>query len=392
MPYGDHLAIRPCQVEPSLRPLQAAAERLIVAIRATEKAKKGLLEIIKDLKMYELKGHGQDKMKARRDWLETNYVPELRKIGITRAELTKRLGKSVIVGGDAITTLQGEKLFDLFEGDAAFERVDTGEALERTVYRKKGVLQQGSIGEKHYIQDDEGNFTRRFAYVEKPWDAFKIMLINRELIGKDVATRLGGDPYSKGEMAKAKYDYPETGGDGPMSRREMVFVNQEDGSSVQRGLAITSTTKAIHGNQGFRFGNPDGVNMKIDLALIPLDESNLLLNLHSFEAQQETIGLMTYELNGRKRAIDKLTGLPKVKGTAAESKLHTDRSTSKNREVVILKLPLYAIRAVIFHNPLRAAVFGDLVRERITECGATHNAEVIYAPHSSISPEELFEQ
>src|SRR5580704_5483632 len=146
MPYGDPLAIHPCDVDLKLKPLQEAVERLIRSIGTTEKVKKDLLEITKDLKMYELRGHDAEKMKERRDWLETNYVPELRKIGITRAELTRRLGQSVIVAKDAITTTSGEKLFDLFEGHAAFERLNVGEAVARPVYIKKGTLQQGSEG------------------------------------------------------------------------------------------------------------------------------------------------------------------------------------------------------------------------------------------------------
>jgi hypothetical protein len=384
MPYGDHLAISPCKVEPQLVSLQVAVENLIRAIRATEKASKALLEAEKDLNMFTMKGHGQAEMGARRDWLERVYVPRLRQIGLTRQELARRLGQSFRVTDHAITTSWGAKLFDLYEGEDAFELVMPTEALERRIFCKKGDLQQGTVGVvKHYVKDDIGQFTRRYAYVEKPWDVFKILLVKSELIGKDVVTKLGGDPYSKGNFAKAKYNFPQTGDQGKMSIRELAFVNQEDGSTTQRGLALSSTAKGLHGNQGFRFGNHEGVCLKIDLALIANETNNLLLNLHSFDAQKETIGLETYNLKGAKRT--------KHKATAADSKLHTDGSTSKNREVVALRLPLYAIRTVYFHNQISESVFSDFVKQCIAETGATHTVDTVYSPHAAASDDELFE-
>lgn len=44
MPYGEQLSIHPCEVKPSLEPLQASIGRLIISIRATEKARKAALE------------------------------------------------------------------------------------------------------------------------------------------------------------------------------------------------------------------------------------------------------------------------------------------------------------------------------------------------------------
>lgn len=74
-----------------------------------------------------------------------------------------------------------------------------------------------------------------------------------------------------------------------MSDRELAFVNQEDGSTIQRGLALSSTSKHLHGNEGYRFGKSDGVALVIDLARIPQGEQDvdeLLLNLYCYDAQE----------------------------------------------------------------------------------------------------------
>lgn len=76
-----------------------------------------------------------------------------------------------------------------------------------------------------------------------------------------------------------------------MSDRELAFVNQEDGSTIQRGLALSSTSKHLHGNEGYRFGKSDGVALVIDLARIPQREQDvdeLLLTFIATMHRRET--------------------------------------------------------------------------------------------------------
>ena len=393
MPYGEQLSIHPCEVKPSLQPLQASIGRLIICIRATEKARKAALEARKNLLVYQHLVMADNK-KARQTYLRDVYPQELKTIGVTLTTLRARMHNIAIVEENGIyVSLAGskEKMFDILIGDDAFERIVGGEGLLRPVYvKKRGIL---SEQEKHYVKDHFRRFTRRYAYVEKPWDVFEILLRDQALRGKNVPD-LGGDPRKKNASVAQKYDFAESVHDhARMSIRELAFVNQEDGSTVQRGLPLGSTPKALHGNEGYRFGRFDGVLLQVDLARISEHEDYLLLNLYCFDAQRitaqnPTLGLITYNVRAKEAGIVR-KGV-KAKASAEQSKEHTDASTQKNRELLLLTLPLSAISSVCFHSELKLHTHGDRVRKLIAEVGGAVNVPVFHVPHCATFEEELF--
>jgi hypothetical protein len=393
MPYGEQLSIHPCEVKPSLEPLQASIGRLIISIRATEKARKAALEARKNLLVYQ---HlvMEDNKKARQTYLRDIYPQELKTIGVTITTLRARMHNIAIVEENGIYVSLGgskEKMFHILTGDDAFEKIVGEEGLLRPVYVKKhGIL---SEKEKHYVKDHFLRFTRRYAYVEKPWDVFDILLTNQVLKGKHVPD-LEGDPRRKSASVAQKYDFAESVNDhARMSIRELAFVNQEDGSTVQRGLPLGSTPKALHGNEGYRFGRFDGVLLQVDLARIPEHEDFLLLNLYCFDAQRvtaenPTLGLITYNLRAKGGGVVRKGA--KAKATAEESKAHTDGSTQKNRELLLLTLPLSAISSVCFHSEIKLLNHGEAVKKMIFDAGGAVNVPTFHAPHCATFEEELF--
>ncbi|MBC8999049.1 hypothetical protein IAI51_21205 [Pseudomonas sp. N40(2020)] len=395
MPYGEQLSINPCVVKPGLQPLQASIGRLILCIRATEKARKAALEARKNLLVYQ---HlvMDDNKRARQTYLRDVYPQELRGIGVTLLTLRARMHNIAIVEDDGIfVSLAGtrEKMFDILTGDDAFERVvGEGEGLTRPVYVKKpGIL---SEPEKHYVKDHFGRFTRRYAYVEKPWDVFEILMTTGILRGKNLPG-LDDDPRKKTASVVQKYQFGESADDPlRMSVRELAFVNQEDGSTVQRGLPLGSTPKPLHGNEGYRFGRFDGVLLQVDLARIPMQEDYLLLNLYCFDAQRSTaqnptLGLITYNIR-RKGDGSVVRKGDKPKATALESKEHTDASTQKNRELLLLTLPLAAITTVCFHSAEKLRTHGDGVKRMIADAGGVVDVPTRHVPHCATFEQELF--
>jgi hypothetical protein len=388
MPYGRPIAILKCEVPPNLKTLQnIVLERLRIR-HEREKVLKQCTELRKEHAMLLNLGTGKANVDARRKYLMETYVPEVRHIGMTTDSLREMFGHGVVYHHGEISAM-GTVLFRVLEGDEAFEKIPTEGALHRQLYVKRGIFGKDN---KHYVKDDGGRFTRRFAYVEKDWRVFEILLRETELRGKDVPTKLGGDPYSKGPTVKAKYDFSESDGSDRMSKREMAFINQEDGSTIQRALPLGSSSKHLHGNEGFRFGKPDGVRLKIDLARIPLEgdmntPSSALFNLYCYDAQSDprggTIGLQTYNIKFKSGAATRLPG--KLVGTAADSKQHTDLSTSKNRELATLKIPLAAVMEIIFHD------HGMYNRERDeVRLFVRPDALIAYGPHPGMLPEEFY--
>ena len=389
MPYDKSLAIVPCAVSGEYRNKQNRVQKCIDGLRQTEKIRKELLEELKSEMMYEYRDRGEDKgqdkkfKEERRRWLQDVYVPSLRSVGARVRDLEDCLPSfahlvELPAGGGAaapkysIRVKADQKpLFDIYEGEAAFELDPAAGAVARPVYRKRGA-------NKQYVKDDLGRFTRRYAFAEKSMNAFVHLIMADEMVGKSVHSDLGGDPFAKGPFAKSKYEYLESGDADRMTARELAFVNQEDGSTTQRALALASTAKPLHGNEGYRFGRFNGVLLEIDLAAIPVNEDQLLLNLYSFDAQtgpddQRTLGLETYNLKGGGKRGN-------LKATAAESKEHTDWSTSKNRELSLLKLPIEAVRRVVFHDADYLDLLGDFARRSISQAGATQPPIIEYKP------------
>ena len=401
MPHGQPISIVRKTVGPRLRPIQETLERIFATMREMERIRKRILETRKDLEMLrlmDLPNPDNDKGVAtqnaqlkgqRQGWLRDVYVPELKQIGITKQDLVSRLPGGVGLKGSLICLATGEVLFELLEGNAAFREVMPKEPLRRKVYVKLDEVLSPGRAPKEYVRDHFGRYTRRFAFIEKPWDVFLILLESGSLRGKAVG-ELKGDPFSKTGTVRLKYDFPESGQNPQMSVRELAFVNQEDGSTTQRALALGSTSNSLHGNEGYRFGKLNGVIIKIDLARIPENNDHLLVNLYCYEAQEgpvntQTLGLDTFTFNYKKQVRDK----PRF--NALQTKQHTDTSTKKNRELMLLQLPLFAVCGVVFHDMALMQRHGRDVQEFIKDCGGTSRAEIRHEPHAANFKQEFFQ-
>lgn len=302
----------------------------------------------------------------RQAYLFKTYVPTLRTIGVSKALLQTELNKLKL--GTSFKDLTKEvepkvawgqldpdwtkiedgwqyqlktrnvtiPLVHFLMGSAAYEIViKQGEGVERPVYKKKlGPFSENTDytkGPNEYVKDDNGFFTRRYAYGYKTLGACQFMMKGDEALKGRYAAK-GADVKSIDADLRTMYTLP--GDKKSLTKEEMLFVNQEKGSGdQQRGMCLSSSpNKTIHGNKGetFAFDNDTdkpNILLKVDLAQVPLNQEQLF-NLYSQEAQTKTIGI-----SGTK---------PKSKGggtfTAAWAKEHTDTSTAKNREIFLLQL------------------------------------------------------
>jgi hypothetical protein len=389
MPYGKPIAIIPCDVPADARELQKIVFERLRTRHQIERTRKQCTELRKDIAMLQNLGTAKANVDARRKYLTTEYVPALRNTGMTSKTLREMFDQGVVYAGGEIKTESGIVLFKVPKGEEAFQKIQNSGGLHRELYVRKGVL---ATDGKHYVKDDCGRFTRRYAFAEKDWQVFMILLNDRQLQGKAVTESLDGDPYKKGPVVKQKYDFSDTNQDSArMSAREMAFINQEDGSTIQRALPLGSSSKDLHGNEGYRFGKPDGVRLKIDLARIPREgdmtwPSSALFNLYCYDAQRDaehgTIGLTTHDIKFKSRVATR-TG--KLVGTAEDSKHHTDTSTTKNRELCTLKIPLESIVEVIVHDRDKYEREGERIRSRMAA-----DVAVSFAPHPGTLPEEFY--
>lgn len=298
----------------------------------------------------------------RQEYLFKTYVPQLRTIGVSKAALEPAISnlkladlfkercktvepKFVWLLAPAWTQVdQGLKLqlavsgvkitlLHCYMGASAYEiSIEKGTGVQRAVYKKKlGPFSDGTdytSGPNEYVKDDNGCFTRRYAYGYKTLSACKYLMETEgaALKGRYAQTQ---DIKSIDKDLRRMYTLPNT--KQALSKEEMLFVNQEKGSGdQQRGICLSSSpNKVIHGNKGETFAfdkesNKANILLKVDLAQVPEGDEQLF-NLYSQEAQTKTIGI-----EGTKPTGEKFS--------AAWAKQHTDTSTAKNREIFLREL------------------------------------------------------
>jgi hypothetical protein len=408
MPYDKAIAITLTPLPPNTdnRAQGRAQSRLqnwLADKHRGERERKRELEDRKDRRMRELvdvegdKAGNRERKNQRRDFLRNEYVPVLRQIGMSRANLAQFMNDEncpyVLRDGQFYERGQPDApLATLHTGHDAFEQVPPQGNLARPVFQKKGVLQSVSRPQKtEYILDDFGRETRRYAYVEKDWDVF-LLILGREdgLSGKSVQA-LGGDPRAISANTAKKWGVQGNVG-GRLTPQELAHINQEEGSTVQRAHPLASTSKHLHGNEGYRFGKMSGVILKIDLASVPAGvDDQMLLNLYSWEAQSgddgnPTIGVEVYNVQAKGPKGQKVLERGELSSTAVEAKAHSDNSTSKNRELMLLRFPRTAIVQVVCHDENMVQRAGELLQ------GAGLDAvPVVHEAHAAQSPQELYE-
>lgn len=340
-------------VMPAINQFLKDIRKALQDLKAAERITKASLELEKNNKMDSLTDDD-----ARHAYLFKDYVPNLRKIGITedkvklafsayRDTVNKAFASSPGVnnyevqwfGKKDLTQLVLKKkgwgnaapvpLFSLIYGDLAYEPVVVA-TTARTVYKRK-VADLGEDFKKadnnQYVKDNRGVYTRRYAYGAKTIKGCKILKSGQPLVGK-YARKVNSDIYKVD--ADLQKNFPTLAGSSKLKLEEMLHVNQELGSGIhQRGICLASTSKLVHGNKGEAFLQPgESVLVKVDLARV--DPKIALYNLYSQPAQVLTIGM------NRVREVKKNNVVIRTeKYDADESKLHTDTSTAKNRELFL---------------------------------------------------------
>lgn len=421
MLYDQAVAIVMCDLgdKPEQRAAQGALKSTLMTAHRIERDLKADLEGLKDSVMRLWRDHQIDpeltplekksvqkdnqalKMN-RRDWLRQVYVPSLQQIGLSMNKIKALIKESrglFYLKGDGIFLADDTQLAEIYVGNAAFEEKSdaTGGAI-RQIYQKKGILRTriGKSEATEYIKDDFGRMTRRYAYVEKNYDVFKLILGAADgLSGKSVGIlgteeNLRGNPFRIGPGTLKKWDLGDKQVGTNLDFRQLAHLNQEEGSTVQRAHPLSSTSKHLHGNEGYRFGRRDGVKLKIDLAKIPVGErtrdpasmgvtDQALLNLYSWDAQYgnpdfQTIGVATKKKAG---AVDT---------NADDMKAHSDNSTRKNRELMLLRFPRDAIVQVLCHD--KTAI--EEVKTLMQDADLGHVA-VLHEAHAALHKSELYE-
>jgi hypothetical protein len=212
---------------------------------------------------------------------------------------------------------------------------------KRNVFKKKnfpGLYEQP----QHYVQDDDGVFTRRYAVMHKRRSALRLLLEYQYLKGRfsppsvilDEATALAVDPAVYQVQAFEEHQIPDFQAGATLNLRQMLHVHQELGSGDSaRGMCLTSVSisqdqldhstwkanlKTMYANPGPAFGDDDKtVLVLIDLAQVPTG-NQLLYNLYRPDAQ------------GKAQPVT----LQTVAGRFANN-THMLDSVSKNREIFL---------------------------------------------------------
>lgn len=289
MLYDQAVAIVMCDLgdKPEQRAAQSALKSTLMTAHRIERDLKADLEVLKDSMMRfwrdrkidpELTPHEQKSIKQdnqalkiqRRDWLRQVYVPSLQQIGLSMNKIKALIKESrglFYLKDDGIFLADHTKLAEIYVGNAAFEeKSDATNGAIRPIYQKKGILRI-RIDKREateYIKDDFGRMTRRYAYVEKNYDVFKLILEAVDgLSGKNVGVlgvqeKLHGNAFRIGPGTLKKWDLGDKKVGTNLDFRQLAHINQEEGSTVQRAHPLSSTSKHLHGNEGYRFGRHDG--------------------------------------------------------------------------------------------------------------------------------------
>lgn len=316
----------------------ADVQALLTTLKKEQSARKKQLEDTLAKKL------GEATTEDQRGRLILNHGVALTKLGVDAAllkrdarftQMVKKYG--LTLDADTIS-LEGTDIFHLRTGAAAFDRepiVKAGGAITRDVYRKFGKA-EGKNNE--YIKDDEGVFTRRYAFVEKS----KYQL--RELLNRGVITgRYSSDPSSQTPRAYNTFDpklrdrvkgLPADSTTFANSY-QLAYVHQELGSwQEQRGVSATSVEKhAIFSNQGETFKTGDGVRFELDLARVPNGAAGTPQVINHYAAEAQT------KMDGSNLGIT---------GTHPRDFVHYQKSTIKNRELFVKDLkPEYLSRLTL---------------------------------------------
>ena len=143
----------------------------------------------------------------------------------------------------------------------------------REVFKKENPLEKG--GDKDYVKDDRGVYTRRIAYHEMNYHQMMDFVISGELTGRYQMFMSAGEAadksptkifHEKNKQAVSKKPNKATG----LTWEEVAVLHQWKGSGpYQSGVSLTSTSRAeVRSNKGELFKSQGGFRLTIDLAKV----------------------------------------------------------------------------------------------------------------------------
>ncbi len=182
---------------------------------------------------------------------------------------------------------------------------------------------------KEYLQDARGVYVTRYVHRGCSLEQMEQLFTKGTMLPRNESRRIGTQSH--------RFDFGGRKGTNTVTDEEREFLQQRDGSGKnQRLLSVThaKTTRKIHSNHGEIFGSE--AIIKIDLSLIPKGDT---FNMHSVESHPQKVSLP--QIRSDKNDPSKKTTKPREQ--ELESYIY---SAEKNRETVLLKIPIKAVVSV----------------------------------------------
>ncbi|MBD2524165.1 DUF4157 domain-containing protein [Nostoc sp. FACHB-133] len=185
-----------------------------------------------------------------------------------------------------VTVEEGKENKDVVIGELIdtqeelYEGKEIASSTMRETYKKKNALAEGSEtgenGEKEYIKDARGVYTRRYAYHEMNYHQMMDFVMSGELTGRYQMFMSAGEaantspqkiahPRNKQDVSKRKNIDKND-----LTWEEVAVLHQWKGSGpYQSGVSLTSTSREeVRSNKGGLFKTQGGFRVKIDLAKV----------------------------------------------------------------------------------------------------------------------------
>ena len=212
----------------------------------------------------------------------------------------------------------GIRLYTILKGAARFgSPIDGGRVVV-----KKGT-------QKEYVQDARGVFVSRYVHRGCSLEQMMQLFTTKVMLPRNQSDTIG--------TQSKKFQFGTRTADGKITDQERDFLQQRDGSGAnQRMLSVTHAkpSRKVHSNHGELFGSEAIV--KVDLSLVPKTDT---FNLHSAETHDSKTSLPQVRTDKKDPSNQKVVPADREK----ESYIY---SAEKNRETVLLRIPVEAVVAV----------------------------------------------
>ena len=210
-----------------------------------------------------------DKIKDERVLLE-----EALKADTTGPALTISSDKKIILTTGADTTKTEKEIGEVItDAGKLYSRRSAATADTREVFKKENPLEKG--GQKDYVKDQRGVYTRRIAYHEMNFHQMMDFVMSGELTGRYQMFMSAGEAadksprkifHEKNKKLVSKQPKRPAG----LTWEEVAVMHQWKGTGpYQSGVSLTSTSRAaVRSNSGDLFRSEGGFRLAIDLAKV----------------------------------------------------------------------------------------------------------------------------